>query len=308
MNSPRSRSTLFTRFTLFPTPSFPCLEALCLIILASGKTISNLTIINRAGLILFTSVLTVGQFLFALGGAKVSYGLMLTGRGIFGLGGECMSVAQSSIISQWFKGQELSFAFGITLCVARVGSYINGKALPAVAELFPADEPVKQVSWGLFLGFAVCVMSWVMAICLATIDAWADKVEGKSGIQLTEEEKFHLKDIGKFEKPYWLLVLSCVLVYCVIFPYLSNIGIVMLEGKYGYTKKEAGSTCFLPYLISAFLCAPVGYLIDKVGKRAIFSKYLFFVVIVNSFTSHGIVLRGDSRNDNHDVTEGKPRY
>lgn len=44
----------------------------------------------------------------------------------------------------------------------------------------------------------------------------------------------------------------------------------MLQGKYGYTLAEAGSTCFLPYLISAFLCAPVGYMIDKVGMRAIF--------------------------------------
>jgi len=146
---------------------------------------------------LFTSILTVGQFVFALGGAKVSYGLMLAGRGIFGLGGECMSVSQSAIISQWFKGKELSFAFGITLCVARVGSYINGIALPAVANEFPG-EPVKQVAYGLFLGFAICVLSWITAMLLACIDAYADRVEGKKAIQLTEEEKFHLSDIKQF--------------------------------------------------------------------------------------------------------------
>lgn len=202
----------------------------------------------------------------------MSYTLMLIGRLVFGLGGECMSVSQSAIISQWFKGKELSFAFGITLCVARVGSYINGIALPAIAAKFPDTEPVKQVAYGLFLGFGVCLISWVMALCLAAIDRWADKVEGKEGIQLTEEEKFHWRDVANFKRPYWLLVASCVLVYCVIFPYLSIVGIPMLMGKYGYTKAEAGSTCFLPYLISAFLCAPTGYLIDKIGKRALFSK------------------------------------
>lgn len=164
---------------------------------------------------------------------------MLTGRGIFGLGGECMSVSQSAIISQWFKGKELSFAFGVTLCVARVGSYINGWALPAVAKDFP-DEPVKQVAYGLFLGFAICVMSWITAMVLACIDAYADKVEGKKGIKLSEEEKFHIRDVGKFEKPYWLLVASCVLVYCVIFPLLSNIMNKMLQEKYGYNEAEAG--------------------------------------------------------------------
>lgn len=51
---------------------------------------------------------------------------MLAGRFVFGLGGECMTVAQSAIVTAWFKGAELAFAFGINLSVARVGSFING--------------------------------------------------------------------------------------------------------------------------------------------------------------------------------------
>jgi MFS family permease len=209
---------------------------------------------------------------FALGGAKVSYTLMLTGRGIFGLGGECMSVSQSAIISQWFKGKELSFAFGVTLCVARCGSYINGLALPKVAEQFPDSEPVKQIAYGLFLGFAICCLSWLMAILLACVDAYADRVEGNKVIKLTDEEKFHFRYLKKFERPYWLLVASCALIYCVLFPYLSNLGVSMLEIKYCYDTTSAGSTNFLPYLISAFLCAPMGFLIDRIGRRALFSK------------------------------------
>lgn len=147
-----------------------------------------------------------------------------------------MSVAQSAIISQWFKGKELSFAFGITLCVARFGAYINGWALPAVAKSFP-DEPVKQVSYGLFLGFAVCVFSWLTALLLAAIDKYADRIEGKLGIVLSEEEKFHWKDLKQFEKPYWLLTLSCLVIYCTLFPFLSNVCNVMLQDKYGYNSQ-----------------------------------------------------------------------
>ena len=50
----------------------------------------------------------------------------MLGRFIFGLGGECMTVAQSAIVSSWFAGKELSFAFGLNLSVARIGSSING--------------------------------------------------------------------------------------------------------------------------------------------------------------------------------------
>ena len=59
---------------------------------------------------------------------------MMLGRFIFGLGGECMSVAQSAIISNWFKGKELSFAFGLNLSVSRLGSVLNGILVPMIAE------------------------------------------------------------------------------------------------------------------------------------------------------------------------------
>lgn len=48
---------------------------------------------------MFTTILTAGQFVFGLGGIENKFWLMLLGRAIFGLGGECMSVAQSAIIS-----------------------------------------------------------------------------------------------------------------------------------------------------------------------------------------------------------------
>ena len=85
------------------------------------------------GLILFTTVLTLGQLIFAIGGYQNSYLIMMLGRFIFGLGGESMTVAQSAIVSAWFQGKELSFAFGINLSVARIGSSINGPVETSIA-------------------------------------------------------------------------------------------------------------------------------------------------------------------------------
>lgn len=84
----------------------------------------------RMGLIFFCAVLTAGQFLFMLGGYAVSYEEMIAGRVVFGMGGESMQVAQSSIISVWFKGKELAFALGLNLSIARLGSVINGIVVP----------------------------------------------------------------------------------------------------------------------------------------------------------------------------------
>lgn len=45
----------------------------------------------------------MGQLFFALGGVYKSFPLMLLGRTIYGLGGENMSVAQSSLVAEWFR-------------------------------------------------------------------------------------------------------------------------------------------------------------------------------------------------------------
>ena len=88
---------------------------------------------DRKGLVGFTIILTIGQLIFAIGGYEKTYWIMILGRFVFGLGGECMTVAQSAIVSQWFKGNELQFAFGVNLSVARVGSFINGPVVTAIA-------------------------------------------------------------------------------------------------------------------------------------------------------------------------------
>ena len=49
---------------------------------------------------------------------------MATGRLIFGLGAESMIVAITTILARWFKGKELSFAFGLNLTIARLGSFL----------------------------------------------------------------------------------------------------------------------------------------------------------------------------------------
>lgn len=67
-----------------------------------------------------------------IGAYKKIYWVMLAGRVIFGLGGESMSVAQSAIVSIWFKGKELAFALGVNLSLARLGSVLNADTIPSL--------------------------------------------------------------------------------------------------------------------------------------------------------------------------------
>lgn len=129
--------------------------------------------------------------IYAIGGAQdpitnTSYWIMLAGRFVFGLGGECMTVSQSAIVSQWFKGKELAFAFGINLSVSRLGSVINGIVEPKIAG---GEGGVGAALW---VGFGVCVFSWFCGLVLVFIDKYADTKDG-SVAKLSDDDKFKWK-------------------------------------------------------------------------------------------------------------------
>jgi MFS family permease len=48
--------------------------------------------------------------------------VMLAARFLLGIGSEPLIVAITTALAKWFKGRELSFAFGINLTIARLGS------------------------------------------------------------------------------------------------------------------------------------------------------------------------------------------
>ena len=58
----------------------------------------------RPAIMLYAGLVTFGQMFVMIGGYAQNYALILTGRAIFGMGGECLGAAQVTIISMWFRG------------------------------------------------------------------------------------------------------------------------------------------------------------------------------------------------------------
>lgn len=84
----------------------------------------------RVGTFVFSSILILGQTIFMLGGYYEKYWLMMMGRFVFGLGGECLVVSQSTVISQWFKANEIALALGLNITASRLGSSVNSALTP----------------------------------------------------------------------------------------------------------------------------------------------------------------------------------
>jgi MFS family permease len=245
---------------------------------------------------MFSTILTIGQMVFAIGGTANNYPLMLTGRFIFGLGGECMSVSQSAIVANWFKGNELSFAFGLNLSVSRAGSVLNGVVTPRLV----ADHD-GLIGFALWVGFGFCCFSTLNAFALAIVDYWADKKDNTLAVKLSEEDKFKWKDLTTFGLPYWLITVSCCMFYMSTSVYFM-LAEGLCEKKFGFTAVNAGSLAVVPYFMSMGLSPILGFTIDKVGRRAMFIMISSIISVVACvYTAFMKTLPPDSPNPDYFV-------
>jgi MFS family permease len=117
----------------------------------------------RLCLLIFASLIAVGQIIFSLGLSIKSWPVLFLGRLVFGFGGESLTVANSALLADWFKGKELAFAFGINLAIARLGSVINNVVSPALAR----TTGVLFASW---FGVILCAASVFCVVITLPID------------------------------------------------------------------------------------------------------------------------------------------
>lgn len=185
----------------------------------------------RTCMLVFAVLIAVGQLTFAIGLSAKSWPLMFLGRVIFGFGGENLGVANSAILSVWFKGKELAFAFGLNLSIARLGSVFNNLLSPALANDF-------NIQFSLWFGVILCASSIACVLFIASVDRYLDGVletnNNREGLLSnvadddderadrkrirtvsTESviEKVKFSDIMSYKQVFWILALICVIVY-----------------------------------------------------------------------------------------------
>src|SRR5580692_4015704 len=74
----------------------------------------------RRSLMIFGVLCLIGP---AITVASSRLWVMAAGRLVFGMGAESLIVAVTAALARWFKGKELSFAFGLQLTICRLGSF-----------------------------------------------------------------------------------------------------------------------------------------------------------------------------------------
>jgi len=244
-------------------------------------------IIDRIGtkkaILAFSVIFLIGS---AITAAKGNAGTMIAGRTVVGLGAESMIVAVTTALAKWFKGKELSFAFGINLTIARLASVAADNSPTWASRAFYPQGPGGEPSWQRPL--LIAVGAGVLAV-VCSIIYWALESHAEREYELAkagQTDKLELKGIFRFDTSYWLVVGLCFTFYSAIFPFrtfaidfFTNKNLAAHGGvnasdlvRVACLKQAGNLNSLLPF--AAMIATPLfGLLVDRVGKRAWFMMF-----------------------------------
>ena len=240
--------------TLNAIYSFPNI----LMVLIGGIIVDRIG--TRRATFIFTAVCLLGVIITA---ATSSFPVMAAGRLVFGLGAESMIVAITTVLGQWFVGRQLGFAFGVNLSIARAGSYAADMS-PTWAKTF-YDRGWQSP---LVLAAAIAAISVVAAGAYFFFERVSER---RYRLSLpAPSDRVVWGDLWRFDRSYWYVVGLCVTFYSVIFPFRSTFAIKYFQHAHHLSLQEAGAMNGYVFLAAIFATPAFGYLVDKVGHRALF--------------------------------------
>ena len=222
---------------------------------------------TRKSVLIFTLLIMLGAIITAVTGELL---IMAAGRLVFGLGAESMIVAITTVVARWFKGKELSFAFGLNLTVARLGSFLALNSPTWGKSLFDYWQSP------LWITVAAGVFALICAIIYFFLDVYSAKnyAMPKEG----EQDKIEFKEIFKFGKSFWFITALCVTFYSAMFPF-QTFAIKFFQEAHGTTREVGGNLSSILTLAAMIFTPLFGLLADKIGKRSLLMMFGSMLII-----------------------------
>ena len=87
-----------------------------------------------AGVTVIAATITTGIFIVWFGMLASNFWVVLLGRTIYGLGGESVFVGVDILVTKWFRGAEIGFAYGLIQAAGQAGSFTVLYTVPSLVE------------------------------------------------------------------------------------------------------------------------------------------------------------------------------
>jgi len=237
---------------------------------------------TRKSTFLFAVVCLVGAGITVVSGDLFT---MATGRLVFGLGAESLIVAITTALAKWFRGKELSLAFGVNLTIARLGSFAALNSPTWAKHLY------VNWRWPLLISVAMGVGCVVLAVVYWMMEDRADRkyALGEGG----DVDRVTFSDLFRFGWSYWFVVALCITFYSAVFPF-QTFAVKFFIEAHGTTREYGGFLSSLLTLFAMIFTPLFGYMVDRVGRRSFFmmfgSALLIPVFLIMAYTSVNLLV------------------
>jgi MFS family permease len=222
---------------------------------------------TRKSVLIFTSLIMLGALVTTLQG---NFYTMVAGRLIFGLGAESMIVAITTILAKWFRGKQLSFAFGLNLTLARLGSFLALNAPTWGKSLYNYWQTPLWITVAAGVFAVLCIIFYYFMDIIAS-----RKYEmAKEG----EQDRVEFKDIFKFGMSFWLITALCVTFYSAMFPF-QTFAIKFFQEAHGTTREVGGNLSSMLTLAAMIFTPLFGLLADRIGKRSLLMMFGSLLIV-----------------------------
>ena len=267
-------------------------------------------IIDRIGtkraITFFAVVCCPGATLTALSGTP---GMMIAGRTVLGLGGESLVVASTTVIAKWFKGKELSFAFGIKITIARLASVASDNSPTWASKVFYPRGAAQQPSWQgpLLLAVGAGVLAIACSAAYWALETRAETDFAPRKITKNAKSELSFAAMLRFSPSYWFVVGICLTFYSAIFPFrtfaidfftnkllATQGGVSSSEAMRVVAHQSAGMFASMLPLMAMVATPLLGLLSDKIGKRSTLmlfaSMLLMAVYLLMAYTNVSLIV------------------
>jgi MFS family permease len=202
------------------------------------------------------TVCFLGAVLTAWGGGFTE---MATGRLLFGIGAETFNIASLAAIIDYFAGRRLALAIGLSLAFGRGGSYGADMSPTWFAHAYAQGWQPPLIIAAVIAGTSVVA---------ALIYFWIDRPRANAVRSANAAQPFVMRDMLKFGKAYWYLLILCVLWYSVIFAFRSTFSIKYFQHAHGLDLATAGAMNSYVFLAAIFATPLFGWICDRTGRYA----------------------------------------
>ena len=197
-----------------------------------------------------------GAVLTAIG---TPYGLMWSGRLIFGISEGAIFIALIAGIARWFPRSGIALATAAFLSLARVGSFSLDTSPTWARSLYEGGWQPP-----LWLGAGITGVGLLAAVAFRFLDAARPAPAlARAGGRLEWSALF------SFDLSYWYILGLHVLYAAVFFPFRQTYAIEYLQHAKGLTLQQAGSVNSGVFAAAVFATPLFGLLADRFGHRAL---------------------------------------